>query len=102
MIAGQNFFHQPIKNNLKTNGSIQKITTGQRHNSTGCLLDYNYFKDYYQMMPVELSKQQALDADPKAVQRINFTGNLESNYTAKEKESKRNHFRFFTRIMRVL
>ena len=54
------------------------------------------------MMPVELSQQQALDADPKAVQRINFTGNLESNYMAKEKESKRNHFRFFTRIMRVL
>ena len=54
------------------------------------------------MMPVELSKQQALDADPKAVQRINFTGNLESNYMAKEKESKRNHFRFSTRTMRVL
>ena len=36
--------------------------------STGCFLDYNYFKDYYQMMVVESSKQKALDADPKAVQ----------------------------------
>ena len=29
------------------------------------------------MIMIDLSKQQALDADPKAVQEINFTGNLE-------------------------
>ena len=29
------------------------------------------------MIMIDLSKQQALDADPKAVQQINFTGNLE-------------------------
>ena len=45
--------------------------------TTGCLLDYTYFKKYYKMIAVDLSKQQALDADPKAIQRINFTANLD-------------------------
>ena len=44
---------------------------------TGCLLDYNYFKGYYKMSAVDLLKQQALDADPKAIQQINFTANLD-------------------------
>ena len=41
------------------------------------MLDYNYFKEYYKMIAIDLSKQQELDYDPKAIQRINFTGNLE-------------------------
>ena len=41
-----------------------------------CLLDYNYFNKYYKMIAIDLSKQQALDADPKAIQQINITGNL--------------------------
>ena len=50
-------FDQPIKNNVKTNGSIQKITTGPSDDyPTGCFIDYNYFKDYYRMMAMELSK----------------------------------------------
>ena len=44
---------------------------------TGCLLDYNYVKDYYKTIAVDLSEQQALDADRKAIQKINFTENLE-------------------------
>ena len=43
---------------------------------TGCLLDNNYFKSYYKMIAIDLIKQQAFDADPKAVQQINFTENL--------------------------
>ena len=35
--------------------------------TTGSLLDYNYFKRYYKMMVMDLSKQKALDADPKAI-----------------------------------
>ena len=43
----------------------------------GCLLDYPYFKDSsYKMIAVDLSRQQALDADPRAIQQINFTANL--------------------------
>ena len=46
------------------------------HYNTDCLLDYNYFNNYYKMIAIDLSKQQALGADPKAIQQINFTGNL--------------------------
>ena len=41
------------------------------------LLDYPYFKDNYKIIAVDLSKQQALDADPRTIQQINFTGNLD-------------------------
>ena len=40
------------------------------------LLDYTYFKKYYKMIAKDLSKQQVLDADPKAIQQINCTANL--------------------------
>ena len=59
MIDGQTFFDQPLRNNLMTYDIIWEIATGQGDNYTaGCLLDYNYFKKYYKMMPIDLSKQQ--------------------------------------------
>ena len=74
MIDGRNLFDQPVKNNLITYDNIRKIATGQGDDyTTGCLLDYNYYK----MMATDLSKQQALDADLKAIQQINFTTNLD-------------------------
>ena len=78
MIHGKNFFDQPVKNELVTYENIRKIAIGQGDDyTTGCLLDYNYFKKYFQMIAINLSNQQALDADPKAIQPINFTGNLD-------------------------
>ena len=78
VINGENFFDQPIKNNKITYGNIRKIAICQGDDyTTGCLLDYPYFKDTYKMIAVDLSKQQALDADPRAIQQINFTGNLD-------------------------
>ena len=78
MIDGQNFFDQPVRNDLMTYDNIRKIATGQvDHYTTGCLLDYNYFKKYYKTIAIDLSKEQAFDADP--IQQINFTGNLENN-----------------------
>ena len=72
------FFDQPIKNNKITYENIRKISTGQGDDyTTGCLLDYTYFKNYYKMIVVDLSKQQALDADPKAIQQINSAANLD-------------------------
>ena len=51
---------------------------GQGDNyTTSCLLDYVYFKNYYRMIAIDLSKQQTLDAGRKAIQQINFTGNLD-------------------------
>ena len=77
MIDGRNFFSQPVKNNLTTYNNIRKIGTGQGDDyTTGCLLDYLYFKTYYKMISMDLSKQKELDADPKAIQQINFTVNL--------------------------
>ena len=77
MIDVQNLFHQPVRNNLRIYDNIQKVTTGQGDDyATGYLLDYNYFNKHYKMIAIDLKKQQALDADPKAMQQINFTGNL--------------------------
>ena len=78
MINGENVFDQPMKSNKVTYENIRKIATGQRDDyTTGCLLNYQYIKDYYKMIDVDLSKQQALDADPRAFQQINFTSNLD-------------------------
>ena len=66
-----------------------------------CWTIANYFKKYYKMIATDLSKQQALDADPKAIQKINFTRNLNRvegcNNVFHYQRSKRNNFRLFTR-----
>ena len=68
VINGANFFDQPIKNNKITYDNIRKIAINQGDDyTTGCLLDYPYFKKTYKMIAVDLSKQQALDADPRAI-----------------------------------
>ena len=78
MINGENFFDQSIKNNKVTYENIRKFATGQGDDyTTGCLLDYLYFVDTYKMIAVDLRKHQALDADPRAIQQINFTANLD-------------------------
>ena len=70
-IDRKNFFDKPIKDNKVTYENIRKIATGQGDNcTTGCLLDYPYFKDSYKMMAVDLSKQQILGANPRANQQI--------------------------------
>ena len=50
-IDGKNFFDQPI--------------------------DYLYFKKNHKIIAIDLSKQQALDADRGSIQQINFTANLD-------------------------
>ena len=71
MIDGRYFFDQPIKSDLKTYDSINKIATGQCDDyTTGCLLDYPYSKKYYKLIAIDLSKQQKLDADPKSIEQI--------------------------------
>ena len=77
MINGENVFDQPIKDNKVTYENIRKVAAGKGDDyKTGCLLDYTYFRDNYKIIAVDLSKQQALDADPRAIQQINFTANL--------------------------
>ena len=78
MIDGKNVFDLPIISDIKRYENIRKIATGQGDDyTTGCLLDYSYFKGNYKMIAIDLSNQRALDSDPRAIQQINFTGNLD-------------------------
>ena len=70
MIDGRKFFDQPIKNDKKTYEVIRKIATGQGG---------DYTTGFFLMITIDLSKQRALDANPKAIQQINFTVNLNDN-----------------------
>ena len=81
MIDGKNFFDQSVKNDVITYENIKIIATGQGdYYTTGSLLDYIYFRDNYKIIAIYLNKQQALDADPRRIQQINFTTNLDRAY----------------------
>ena len=79
LIDGRNFYDQPINDSIRKYDEIRKIATGKEDNyATGCLLDYDYFKKNYQLIAVDLSKQRELDADPRAIQQIEFIGMLKT------------------------
>ena len=72
---GTNFYDQPIDVIIKQYDETRRISTGYGDDyTTGCLLDYASFKDNYRLIAVALSKQNALDADPRAIQQIVFQG----------------------------
>ena len=98
---------QPINNMIKTYENIRKITIGQGDEYTaGCLLDYTYFKKYYKMSAIDLSKKQALDTDPKAIQQINFTAKLDragnTRFYFIREEAKETAFEFSQGTVKVL
>ena len=96
-------FHHPVKNDKVTYENIRKVATGQGDDyTTGCLLDYTYFKKYYKMIAVDLSKQQALDTDPKAIQQINFEANLDTRFYFILEEAKETVFEFSQGTVKVL
>ena len=77
-IDGRNFFDQPINSMNKTYENLRKIATSKGDDyTTGCLLDYPYFKENCKMIAIDLSRQNELDAHPRAIQQINFTTNLD-------------------------
>ena len=58
LIDGKNFYDQPISDQIKKYDEIRKIATGKGDNyTTGCLLDYQYFRDHYQLICCNLSTQ---------------------------------------------
>ena len=62
---------------LKLHEEIRKLTTQRGEDyTTGCYLDYDYIKNHYRLIAVDLSRQKELDADPKAIQQIEFFGQL--------------------------
>ena len=87
--------------------NIRKISIGYGDDYTnGCLLDYTYFKKYYKMIAIDLSKQQVLDADLRAIQQINFTANLDRDGNTRFyfilEEVKETIFEFSQGIVKVL
>ena len=99
LIDGRNFYDQPINDKIRQYNKIRKIATRQGDDyTTGCLLDYQYFKDHYNLIAIDLSKQKELDADSRAIQQIEFYEMLKTNsqvYTVLE--IKRNNFTIFQR-----
>ena len=70
-----NFNCQPIDSDIKRYEEIRKSTTWQGEDyTTGCLLDYQYIKNHYRLIAIDLCRQKYLDADPKAIQQIEFVG----------------------------
>ena len=81
MIDRQIFFGQSVKSDMGTCDNIQKITTQQGDDYTVgqgdyYLLDYPYFKHYYNLTAIDFCKQEELDTDTIEIQQIAFTGNL--------------------------
>ena len=59
LIDGKNFYNQPINDVIKQYEKIRKIATGQGGDyTTGCLLDYQYFKDHYDLITIDLSNKK--------------------------------------------
>ena len=81
LIDGRNVYDQPINDIIKQYDEIRKIATGQGDDyTTGCQLDYQYFKDYYNLIAIHLrKKKKKLDADSRAIQQIEFYGILKTN-----------------------
>ena len=94
---------------IKQCDEVRKVSTGQGDDYTrGCLLDYAYFKDNYRLIAVDLSKQNTLDADTRAIQHIVFQGIARGAdntkirlYTILEK-SKETVLEFYKRTAKVL
>ena len=80
LIDDRNFYDQPISDQIKKYDEIRKIATLKGDNyATGCLLDYQYFRNHYQLICYNLSQQKELDADEKSNQQIEFYGKLRTN-----------------------
>ena len=82
IIDGRNFYDNPIESDIEKYRELKKVMIGKREDyTTGSLLDFNYFKKHYKLVAVDLSKQKELDADPRAIQQIEFKYILETNST---------------------
>ena len=76
LIDGNALFELPVKNIEETYKKITQITDHSGYYTRGNLLDYEYFKEHYQLIAIDLSKQIELE-NKDIKQQINFIGNLE-------------------------
>ena len=82
IIDGRNFCDNPIESDTEKYRELKKIMIGKGEEyTTGSLLDFNYFDQHYKLVAVDLSKQKELDADPRAIQQIEFKYMLGTNST---------------------
>ena len=80
LIDGKNFYDQLINDQVKIYDDIRKTATGQGDDyTTGWLLDYQYFKDHYNLIAIDLNKQKELDADSRTIQQTEFYGMIKTN-----------------------
>ena len=69
------FFDLPIKTGEEVYEKIIDISRNNEY-TTGNLLDYDYFKKYYKLIAIDLSKQEVLQETEDLIQQINFIGRL--------------------------
>ena len=82
IIDGRNFYDNPIESDIEKYRELKKVMIGKGEDyTTGSLLNFDYFKKHYKLVAVDLSKQKELDADPRAIQQIEFKYMLETNST---------------------
>ena len=76
-IDGKTFFDQPVKSDTRFTKSeqVKEMITQL------VVCQTIMFKHYYKMIAIDLNKEKALDSEPKAIQQINFTGNLKNQLT---------------------
>ena len=79
IINWKNLYDQAIDLDIKRYEEVRKVTTWQgKDYTTGCLLDYEYSKNHYRLIAVDLGRKKELDVDPKAIQQIEFAGQLKN------------------------
>ena len=82
IIDGRNLYDNPIESDIEKYRELKKVMIGKGEDyTTGSLLDYNYFNKHYKLVAGDLSKQKELDADPRAIQQIEFKYMLGTNST---------------------
>ena len=82
LIDGRNFYDNSIESDIEKYRELKKVMIGKGEDyTTGSLLDNDYFKKHYKLVAVDLSKQEELDADPRAIQQIEFKYMLETDST---------------------
>ena len=73
IIGGRNFYDNSINSNIEKYTELKKVMIGKGDNyTTGSLLDYDYFRKNYKLVAIDLSRQKESDADPRAIQQIEF------------------------------
>ena len=104
IIDGRNFYDNPIESDIEKYRELKKVMIGKgKDYTTRSFLDFNYFDKHYKLVAVDLSKQKELDADPRAIQQIEFKymlGTYSTIYWVLEK-SKETILEFYKRTVKV-